>query len=409
MTSVLFDVAIIGGGPSGLAAAAELKARGTARVLVIEREAETGGVPRHCGHPPFGMREFGRVLTGPAYARRLSLMAIASGADILTSTAVTAIDASQDDIRITCSTRQGMASFAARRVLLATGTRESPRSARLTSGERPLGVINTGALQAYAYLEHLAPFRRPIIVGSELVALSAILTCRSLGARPMAMIEEGPRPLAPRALFLYPRLQGIPLLISTRLVDIVGSPRVDHVIVEDGTGERRRIDCDGVIFSGRFVGEAHLARLAGLDIDPATGGPEIDQFGRSSHPAIFAAGNLLRPVETAGWCYREGRRIGGFIHDDLQGQFASSGRGLRITPGNGIRYIVPQWIAAGGEGLGALQLRVHRPVKGRLAAQDEHGVRPVDRYISALPERRVLIPSDFLAQGTSGITLGIVD
>lgn len=404
-----FDVAIIGGGPSGLAAAAELRSRGTARVLVIEREAETGGVPRHCGHPPFGMREFGRVMTGPAYARRLSRMALASGADIRVRTSVISIDASRDEVSITCSTPQGMTTFPARRVLLATGTRESPRSARLTSGERPLGVINTGALQAYAYLEHMAPFSRPVIVGSELVALSAILTCRSVGARPVAMIEEGEQPLAPRALFLYPRLQGIPLFTSTRVVDIVGSPRVDHVVVEDPEGQRRRIDCDGVIFSGRFVGEAHLARLAGLDIDPATNGPEIDQFGRTSHHAIFAAGNLLRPVETAGWCFREGRRIGGFVHDDLQGRLASSGRGLRIAPGEGIRYVVPQWIADGGTGMGSLQLRVQQPVKGLLAARDERGSRLFAKNLSALPERRILVPADFPKPASGVMSLGMID
>ncbi|MFZ1431180.1 MAG: FAD-dependent oxidoreductase, partial [Geminicoccaceae bacterium] len=63
MADLAADVAIIGSGPAGLAAAIALRRRGIERVVVLEREAEAGGVPRHCGHPPFGMREFGRVLT----------------------------------------------------------------------------------------------------------------------------------------------------------------------------------------------------------------------------------------------------------------------------------------------------------------------------------------------------------
>ena len=58
-------VAIIGGGPSGLALASELAVKGIGDVVVLEREAAAGGIPRHCGHSPFGFREFHRMLSGP--------------------------------------------------------------------------------------------------------------------------------------------------------------------------------------------------------------------------------------------------------------------------------------------------------------------------------------------------------
>ena len=45
---------IIGAGPAGLSAAVALRRRGIERVVVLEREADPGGIPRHCGHPHTG-------------------------------------------------------------------------------------------------------------------------------------------------------------------------------------------------------------------------------------------------------------------------------------------------------------------------------------------------------------------
>ena len=46
---------------------------------------------------------------------------------------------------------------------------------------------------------HNKPFERPVIIGSELVSFSALLTCRHLGIRPVAMIEENSAHLGAKA------------------------------------------------------------------------------------------------------------------------------------------------------------------------------------------------------------------
>ena len=56
------EVVVVGGGPAGLAAAARLRARGITDVVVLEREAEAGGVPRHCGHWGFGWESHRRLM-----------------------------------------------------------------------------------------------------------------------------------------------------------------------------------------------------------------------------------------------------------------------------------------------------------------------------------------------------------
>src|SRR5689334_8031344 len=143
MAETAIDVAIVGAGPAGLGAALALKRHGVRRVVVVEREAEAGGVPRHCAHSPFGLREFGRVLLGPAYARRLAAEAEAAGVEIRLRTSVVAVE---PGCRLQLTTPEGLNALTARRILLATGARETPRSARLVGGDRPVGVVTTGAL-----------------------------------------------------------------------------------------------------------------------------------------------------------------------------------------------------------------------------------------------------------------------
>ncbi|MFF7352117.1 FAD-dependent oxidoreductase [Streptomyces filipinensis] len=82
------DVLVVGAGPAGLAAAARLAAAGAGHVEVLDREAEPGGVPRHCVHGGFGT--WTRPLTGPGYARLLAEAAARAGAVVRTG--VTALD-----------------------------------------------------------------------------------------------------------------------------------------------------------------------------------------------------------------------------------------------------------------------------------------------------------------------------
>jgi NADPH-dependent 2,4-dienoyl-CoA reductase/sulfur reductase-like enzyme len=399
------DVAIVGGGPAGLGVALALRERGVARVVVLEREPNAGGVPRHCGHPPFGMREFGRVLTGPTYARRLVERARAAGVEIRTGQTVVSVE---PEGWLGLVTPEGAATLAARRAVLATGVRESSRHARLLSGDRPLGVLTTGALQAMVYLQGLIPFRRPVILGTELVSLSAILSCRKAGIRPVAMVEANPWPTARRPLALFPRLLGIPVHYATELASIHGGKRVEGVALRSATGTTTNLACDGVLLTGRFTPESALVRASHLALDPGTGGPVVDQFGRCSDPAWFAAGNLLRPVETAGWCHSEGRRIGAAVARDLAEGLPSPGPAVPVSRGRGIKLVVPQRLCPdpGDGGPVMLQLRVDAPLAGELRLSG--GGRTLwQRRLATRPERRVLVPVDVASLAATGSTVEI--
>lgn len=382
------DVIIIGSGPAGLAAATELRRLGVTDVVVLEREQTAGGVPRHCGHPGFGWREFRRVLAGPAYARRL--VAGAGAVDIRTGT--TALRLAPGGT-VHAVSPAGPVTLAARHVLLALGTREAPRSARLISGTRPWGVFTTGALQQLVYLAGTQPCTRAVIVGTELVSFSSLLTLRHARIRPVAMIEAGERIVAPRPGDWIARLGfGTRVLTRSTVVAVHGDQRVSGVEIETPRG-RETIPCDGVVFSGRFVPETAIVRTSHLAIDPATGGPVVDQYGRCSDPQWFAAGNLLRPVEASWTAWSEGRAVAHAIAASLRGTLPSPSHQTTIEPAGLVRYVCPQRLSHPSPLAPALpmNIRVLRAGRGRLHLR--HGKRELwGETRSMLPERRVLIP-----------------
>ncbi|MDO6584741.1 FAD-dependent oxidoreductase [Salipiger sp. 1_MG-2023] len=384
------DVAIVGAGPAGLACATELRRLGVGRIVVLERFDEAGGMARHCAHPLWGMREFRRFLGGPAYARRLVARALAAGVEIRTGTTVTRI---RPHGRLELATRDGAMILDAARVVLATGAREQTRAQRLAPGMRPLGVMNTAALQAFLTLEQRRPFRRPVIIGSELVALSALLSCTRHGIRPAALVETDDRPRSRGIFMALCRLLGVPVLMGATLLSIDGAARVSGLRLLLRDGSERALACDGVVFSGRFTPEAALARDSGLTLDPGTQGPLIDAGWRSSDRHVFAAGNLLHPVETGGRCWAEGRHVARRVAQDLS-QGSRQREAVDILLGDGLRYVVPQRIAAGQTPC-TLVLRANGALRGRLVLSDGAGRELAVASLRSHPEQslRLQVPA----------------
>jgi thioredoxin reductase len=376
------SVTIVGAGPAGLTAARVLRRAGFTDVLVLERNPIAGGLPRFCAHHGWGMLDFGHFWTGPDYARALVRHA---GAEIVTDATVLGLEpggglrvAFPDAVRVIHS----------RAVLLATGVRETPRSARLISGTRPWGVTTTGAFQEMVTAGRQRPFQRPVIIGTELVAFSALLTAREAGITPVAMIEAGPRITARRPGDLVARVVfGVPLHLRTRLIAIEGGERVEGVVVEHD-GERRTIPCDGVVLTGGFVPETGVLRGGVIAIDPATGGPAIDNHHRCSDPAFFAAGNLLRGVEHSGFVAAEGRRAARAIVRALAGGLPVPELAAPVQLGAGLRYVYPQRIVALGGGRITFHARAEGPWKGRLQLLADDRI-VADRAVDAGPERRL--------------------
>ena len=312
---IVCDVAIIGAGPAGLSAATALKKEGIKKVIVIDREAEGGGIPRHCGHPPFGILEYKRILTGPLYARRNVKTALDAGVELMLKTSVISLEAAG---KLSLLSSDGPIELTAKRVLIATGTRETPRSARMVSGNRPLGICNTGALQSMVYLKNRIPFRQPVIVGTEIVSFSALFTCKKAGIKPVAMLEKKPKAKVMWPINYISNIVGVPLFLNTKIKKITGTDRVESVTIINKTGKEQEIACDGVLFTGEFTPESNLMRMSHLEIDKKTGLPRVNQHGQCSDPSYYVAGNILfDPVKVAGKCWKSGQIAARWIAKDL--------------------------------------------------------------------------------------------
>ncbi|HVJ43762.1 MAG TPA: FAD/NAD(P)-binding oxidoreductase [Dongiaceae bacterium] len=379
------EVVIIGSGPAGLSCARALKQAGLKDIIILEREAEAGGIPRHCGHSGYGLREFSRLMQGPDYARRL--VDEVEGLDLRTRTTVLGLKPN-GEVRVTDT--HGPMTVAGNKVLLALGAREAPRSARLLTGARPQGIMNTGMLQQMVYLQGRKPFQRPVVIGTELVSFSTLVTLRHIGVKPVAMIEANDRITARRPGDLIARyLLGVPVLLDTKLIRILGIDRVEGIEVDRGHGVER-IVCDGVILTGRFRPETALVVPSELVVDTGTRGPRIDQNMRCSDPSYFAAGNVLRGIETAGQCFREGAAAAGHILAALREPTPSSHTLIPVRTAAPLSYVYPQCIDPGldTDRPVLFKARVTQATRGRLTVS-VNGQTVWARSIDALPERRI--------------------
>lgn len=305
------NIVIIGGGPAGLALGVELSALGLKDVVVLEREQEAGGIPRHCGHLGFGIDNKSRFLTGPKFASKLR--ELTKGLDIRNGTTVLEFTL-RGTMRLHAAS--GISEMSATRIILATGTRESSRAARLIGGNRLPGVMNTGTFQQLVYLKKEKPFSNPVIIGSEWVSFSNLLICRHAKIKPVCVIAEHAKLDAPSYFGLGAKLAfGVPVKRNSKLVSINGNMKVESVDIE-ANGRKQTIACDGVIISGKFRSENALYS-SGL-IEQENTAPLTTEMFRTSKPNIYAVGNVLGHLETAGACMLQGRKLAAMIASDLK-------------------------------------------------------------------------------------------
>lgn len=350
------DVAVIGGGPAGLAAAVEAKKHGAQSVIILERDRELGGILNQCIHNGFGLHEFQEELTGPEYAQRFIHQVQEQEIELMLNTMVLHID-KERHIRAVGS--KGLLDIQAGAIVLAMGCRERTAGAIALKGYRPAGVYTAGMAQRILNMEGYQLGKRVVIYGSGDIGLIMARRMTLEGAKVEAVVEIMPyssglnRNIA-QCLEDY----DIPLLLNHSICSVHGKEKITAVTVAelDGNGRvieesRRDIPCDTLLLSVGLIPENELSEQADIPMDIFTGGAVADSRMQTEAEGIFACGNVLHVHDIVDFVTKEsriaGRNAAFFargVHQDKNYVTARAQQGIRYVMPHKIRTESPEGV-----------------------------------------------------------------
>lgn len=384
------DVAVIGGGPAGLAAAIALRKAGVSDIIILEREQKLGGILRQCIHDGFGLTRFGETLSGPEYADRFIDEVKALGIEVMTG--ATVIDITPER-RITVASPQGLLCYDARAVILTMGCRERTRGAISIPGERPAGVFTAGVAQAYINLKNTMVGKRVVILGSGDIGLIMARRLTLEGAEVLGVFEIMPYQSGlPRNVEQCLKDYGIPLYLSHTVTQIKGKARLQSVVVSQVDerlrpipGTEKEYQCDTLVLSVGLIPENELSQKAGVVLDERTRGPVVDEYYQTSTPGVFAAGNVLHVHDLVDFVSLEAENLAQSVADYLRaGSLPACS--IPVETDGTIGYTVPQKIS--GTKDVTLSFRVRRPMRNGSIEVLQDGQTIVRR------KQRRLIPAE---------------
>lgn len=352
MNELYYDIAVIGAGPAGLAAAAAAKKEGAKKIVIIERDFRPGGILEQCIHTGFGLKYFGEELSGPEYAQRFIDVCQAEGIEILLDTMVLNIDGKEHLIH--AANREGAVRIKAGAIILSMGCRERTRAQILIPGSRPAGIYTAGSAQRFCNVQNHIVGKEIVIVGSGDIGMIMARRMTLEGAKVKAVVEVMPY----LAGLTRNRVQclddfGIPLYLGHTIVDIDGKLRVEKVTVakvdekkQPIPGTEFEIPCDTVLLSVGLIPENEVSKSAGVTLDPVTKGPIVDQTMMTEVPGIFACGNVVHVNDLVDNVSRESE-VAGVSAARYVKRGVGKGISIPVKPAGLVRYMVPQSVEAG--------------------------------------------------------------
>ena len=345
-----YDIVIIGGGPAGLAAAVSAKRNGAESILVIERDKELGGILNQCIHNGFGLHTFKEELTGPEYAQRFIDKLMAEEIAYKLNTMVLSI--SKDKVVTAMNREDGILEIQAKAVILAMGCRERSRGALNIPGYRPAGVFSAGTAQRLVNMEGYLPGREVVILGSGDIGLIMARRMTLEGAKVKVVAE-----LLPYSGGLKRNIVqclddfDIPLKLSHTVVDIKGKERVEGITLAKVDENRKPIpgteefySCDTLLLSCGLIPENELSAELGVEMNPVTSGPMVNESLETNIEGVFACGNVLHVHDLVDFVSKEAEAAGKSAAEYVLYGKKEGGAEIPIVATNGVRYTVPKTI-----------------------------------------------------------------
>ena len=383
-------LAIIGGGPAGLAAALAAREAGVEDILILERDSVLGGILNQCIHNGFGLHTFKEELTGPEYAYRFIKRVEEAGIPCLTDTMVVDLEEEEGEKYITAMNRKdGILTIRTKAIILAMGCRERPRGALVILGSGDIGLIMA---------------RRMTLEGAKVHTVAEIMPYSGGLKRNIVQCLDD---------------FGIPLKLSTTVVKIHGKERVEGVTLakvdermKPIPGTEEYIPCDTLLLSVGLLPENELTEELGAKMSPVTRGPLVNESMETSLSGVFACGNVLHVHDlvdfvsqeaalagkaAAEWLKENGNNVteADLVLEQAEKQETAAGRmqaektAITVEPGAHVRYTVPSKIRpdkAGEETL--IRFRVDNVLK------DHYLCVSYDGELISRKKKRILAPGE---------------
>lgn len=344
-----YDIVIIGGGPAGLAAAVSAKKNGIDSILILERDKELGGILNQCIHNGFGLHTFKEELTGPEYAGRFIEQAAELQIEYKLNTMV--MDIRADKVVTAMNREDGLFEIQAKAIILAMGCRERSRGALNIPGYRPAGIFSAGTAQRLVNMEGYLPGREVVILGSGDIGLIMARRMTFEGAKVKVVAE-----LMPYSGGLKRNIvqclddYGIPLKLSHTVVDIKGKERLEGITLAEVDSKGKPIpgteeyySCDTLLLSVGLIPENELSNGMGVEMNPVTSGPKVNESLETNIKGVFACGNVLHVHDLVDFVSEEaaaaGKNAAAYVKAGAVKQ--NCGRDISIKAVDGVRYTVP--------------------------------------------------------------------
>lgn len=344
-----YDLAVVGGGPAGMAAALKAREEGIEKIIILERADTLGGILEQCIHTGFGLHYFGEELSGPEYAGRFIKKVSETDIDVKVDTMV--LDISDDNVVTACNKEDGLLTIKAKAIVLAMGCRERPRGALSIAGCRASGIMTAGTAQKYVNIDGYMPGKTVVILGSGDIGLIMARRMTLEGAKVKAVCELMPYSGGlTRNIVQCLEDFDIPLRLSCTVVSTHGKDRLEGVTVANVDehlkpipGTEEYIPCDTLMLSVGLIPENELSKNAGIELDRVTNGPSVDEYRETLHKGVFACGNVLQVHDLVDYVTEESQIAGEGAAKFIKGE-KKSGDYINTQGTNGVRYIVPQRI-----------------------------------------------------------------
>jgi NADPH-dependent 2,4-dienoyl-CoA reductase/sulfur reductase-like enzyme len=341
------DVAVIGGGPAGLAAAVSAKEHRAKRVVILDRNSWLGGILPQCIHDGFGVEETGESMTGPEYAEKYISMAEQQNIGVMNETMVLHFDKKREIIAVN---NEGIHKIKAKTIVLAMGCREKTRWSAMIPGDRPSGIFTAGVAQSFINLYNIMPGKNVVILGSGDVGLIIARRLKFEGANVLGVVEILPYASGlPRNVVQCLDDYDIPLFLNHTVTSIEGRERLERITIAQVNKNmnpisetERQIKCDTLLLSLGLIPENELSKNADIEIDEITGGPVVNQNLETKLGGVFACGNCLQVYDTVDMLSIDAKRAG-----KNAAKYNKSKKlkpSIKLIAGKGVRYVVPQKI-----------------------------------------------------------------